>query len=134
MFKYEYRTEFLFFRNQKSALSPGGWELSPLPTTPCPEPHPLKSLTWSSLKRSLHLPLPAPLEPPLSHTAGCTLEKKNKKTITHRHSGVHMMNHCYCFTCFFQIFLKVSISISEPMTYFEGLKAINSLLPLILCL
>lgn len=51
---------------------------SPFTTTPCPEPHPPKSLTWSSLKRSLPLPPPAPSEPPLWHTFGCTLKNERR--------------------------------------------------------
>lgn len=51
---------------------------SPFTTTPYPEPRPPKSLTWSSQKRSRPGPPPAPLEPPLWRTSGCTLKETEK--------------------------------------------------------
>lgn len=50
----------------------------PFTTTPCPEPRPRKSPTWSSRKKSRPLPPPAPLEPPLWRTSGCTLWKETR--------------------------------------------------------
>lgn len=52
--------------------------VSPSTTTPCPELRPPKSLTWSSRKKSRPLPPPAPLEPPLWRTSGCTLWKETR--------------------------------------------------------
>jgi len=64
----------------------GNWT-APFTTTPCPEPRPPKSPTWSSQKRSRPVSPPAPLEPPLWRTSGCTLKKTHKGDMGEKPAG-----------------------------------------------
>ena len=72
---------FCSLGNNSLLWGEGGRGLPPFTTTPCPEPRPPKSLTWSSRRRSRPLPPPAPLEPPPWHTFGCTLRKETQVEI-----------------------------------------------------
>lgn len=111
LFKYEYRTEFLLFRNQKSVKSEGR----------DPPPH-YNSMSWASSSEKSDMELSEDESPPpssCSFRASSVAYRWMYSEMRHRQTGVHMMNRHCCFACLIQIFLK-NTDFTEQVRSSEG--------------